>query len=75
MPYFKAMEYWNNGMLEYWFRRIEIYLIWMALIKINIRTSSAFNTHYSIFPPFHYSIGNIAKPHPCWVKAKSGPAR
>jgi hypothetical protein len=55
----KALGYWNIGMLEYWVWRVEIYLHMDDTSEIKIRLSSTFHTHYSIFPPFHYSTGYL----------------
>jgi hypothetical protein len=48
------MEYWNNGMLEYWGWWKEVYFyVEMALIENKNQDIIRFHTQYSIVPPFH----------------------
>jgi len=67
----KCQGYWNNGMLEYWVWRNEIYF---NLAGPHRKLKSA---HRPLFIPnipfFHHSLIPLVNPTPCGVKSKPGP--
>ena len=52
-----VMEYWNVGILG--MAEFDLFLYGWNGPKNKIRPSSAFDPQYSIFPPFHYSMGSL----------------
>jgi hypothetical protein len=55
-----TLECWNNGFGGVGQIAIE------RVITLKIRPHLQFIPHYSIFPSFHYSIGNFQQTTPLW---------
>jgi hypothetical protein len=52
-----VMEYWNVGILG--LAEVDLFYYGWHRAENKIRPSSAFGPQYSIFPPFHHSIGSL----------------
>jgi hypothetical protein len=64
------MEYWNVGVLS--LAECDLFLSSWQGAENQFRPSSAFDPQYSIFPPFHYSMGSLtANTTPLWGEAKA----
>jgi hypothetical protein len=68
---------WGTGIMECWntgFGGMRSTLYRWPSLEIKIRTSSVSHTQYSIFPPFHYSMGYLtANTTPLGVKLNPDP--
>ncbi len=51
------MEFWNVGILG--LAELDLFLLGWHGSEYKIRPSSAFDSQYSIIPPFHYSIRSL----------------